>query len=140
MGTRVYPPPILPPVPEGTECSVCWALGKPFAGRKTPSSLLVSFSGVFLGPAWEPSDGDPIDGDFTLDQLPGYPCFFRYNENGLNIDLQYGASQSSIIADLDTVGLLFYSEPPDPCLDFFTNDLFLKFSGGTATISFPETE
>jgi len=77
MGTRIPPPFDPPESPAGSACALCWGTGKPLGPGDTPQYIYVQLSGINKGPDWFSALGEPMSGDFQLEQVPGEPCHYE---------------------------------------------------------------
>lgn len=140
MGTPIPPPGPVDPVAPGFDCVSCWGFEKPFGNVETPSSIDVEFDGIAKGPNWIPADGDAPEGSFTLPQFDeGFPCLFE-DENAFNISIGFLEGSTSVQASKSGGNSFFSTVTNQPCMTVIANDLDDHFTGGTATITIPETD
>lgn len=137
MGT----PPILPPVPAGDHCSVCWGVGKVFGSDSTPNSVEITFENIQKGPDWIPALGEPIDGTFTVLQDVSNPCIFRTTSGPINsVFIFFGVGSTGISGTSSTGGTSFAGAAGECALVIGNAGVFTLFEGGTATIRIPVIE
>lgn len=139
MGTPIPEPGPVDPVAPGELCDVCWGFDKEFGAVPTPSSITVEFDGIAKGPNWQPSDGDPPEGSFDLSQnLDFGPCFFTIRGD-INVEVSFGLAITFVFGS-KTGGFQFFSVQHDGiCATVMSSTLNDHFTGGTATVTIPET-
>lgn len=127
----------LDPVPAGDPCPICWGLNKPFGPGQTPESVTVVIANVKKGPGWQPSDGEPPDGAFILDQTSGLPCNFFFFDASFFIIFVTDASISSLVIFTTDLTVFIFGSIGIQCQTFYENSLTDPFIGGTATVFVP---
>ena len=140
MGTPVDPITDPDPVPVGTDCDICWAEGKPFFGRRTPSSLVLYFSGINLASDWLPGNGAPIDGMFDLSQSILSPCFFGLVTDNYTMTCLFDSTETLVYVESAEGFVQFESPNSEPCTLLILNEQDFKFVSGSCQIILPGTE
>lgn len=139
MGTPIPPPPVILPIPPGNPCSVCWGIGKEFGSGSTPIKIFVTIEGVEKGPLWLPVFGEPLNGDFLLEQTDLFPCRYEYPAIGsLRVEVRFLFDRTIVSAFSDTGFLCFTGDPMNICQTLFPNQETLEFKNGTFLITIPE--
>ena len=113
----------IPKVEVGASCAAC------FPDGYTPKRIHVLFAGVLKCPAKDWPSGGDLNQLWTLEQVPGFPCKYLYDEglDGWTIALfisigggSYLEAQMKILGPFD-VGYFVDSNPTE-CSKYFTNE------------------
>jgi hypothetical protein len=107
-----------------------------FPPGKTPTDVVISFTGIQRGPAWLPGDLEPPNREFTATN-PGGGCAWTFNDAGyLGIWVP-----NPVATHLECNALLhtFFIAPPSPNLEYSLTNLVTGDPGdvyqrGTAAI------
>jgi len=137
MGTPIPPPVAIDPVAAGSPCPICWGTGKPFGAAGTPEEIVVNFSGINKGPNWVAGDGEPLNGEYTLPQISGYPCGFRLLNFVVGVEVVFLPTHTSIFMDRLSYPNHFDGDSRGPCDLLVYNDEDDHFTGGSALITIP---
>jgi hypothetical protein len=139
MGTPIPPERKPNPVPAGDDCDICWGVGKPLGGGPPPSEVIATFFGIEKGPDWEPGDGEPLAGDYTLTQDSIDPCYFLF-DNDPEWIVWSCTSEYSELWHFNSVGPDSFDQWGTPCQVFFENIEFRWFINGSGKITLPGIE
>jgi len=131
MGTPV---PILVP---GDKCDVCWGPAKSFGDIDTTKFIQVEISGVEKGPDWQPGDGEPVNGIFTVTQDDILPCTYYLLFSVPMIFLLFAWGQTQLEAKNEKNVEYFMTFSAGGCPTVINNDLRFHFTGGTAKLWIP---
>jgi len=137
MGTPISPPIDPDPVPAGDLCVKCWGIGKEFGDIDTPSSVIATIFGMEKASNWIAAYGEPLDGDYTLEQDIIYPCLFRFTDSPTGIHWSNESLYSTIFAT-NAEGYSCFSGGTDQCSLLILNTLDNRFTGGSCLITIPE--
>lgn len=134
MGTPI-PDPIEPPDSgTGNPCSICWGVGKPFGDVDTPTTVLIRVSGVNKGPNWTAANGEPVNGDFNCEQVPGFPCTWQAVGVGFNVVYSYSGGITSATVVNEKGNGVFAGQNLSPCELSLGNQLTSIFELGTVEV------
>lgn len=138
MGTPIPLPTIPDPVPPGDFCDSCWGPGGLFGVGPTPESILVTVFGIKKGPNWGVLDGEPLEGEFTLDQNVVLPCLYRGGGGGSLLQVLFlsNATGASIVAP--SAETMFFYNQLIACNILLDNEEDNHFVGGTVKITIPK--
>lgn len=140
MGNQIPLPVSVAPVPAGDDETVCWGVGKAFGNLPTPSQLILRVSGVIKSDLWQASDGDPQNGEYLLQQDPGFSGQFEVDEGGLSAAVIFFAGFTFIVA-LSTTRIAFFDYfDVQECASFVNNGIENPFKGGSARIWIPKVQ
>ena len=139
MGTPIPPERKPDPVPAGHDCDICWGIGKPLGGGPPPSQVIATFEGVEKGQFWSECNGEPLDGDYTLQQEDEAPCYWTFWDGPGSVEW-YHAYGKSIIFSHSSEGPVCIIVYADECTTLFINTDDVRFKGGSVKITLPGIE
>jgi hypothetical protein len=139
MGTPIIPPVDADPVPAGELCTQCWGIGEKFGNIETPSSVVATIFGMEKADNWREGQGEPLDGDYTLEQRDGDPCIFDMdNDSGGIVWSVYGSQTYVFATNIENYSC--FSGGADECELLIMNGFDNRFTGGSCLITIPEIE
>lgn len=140
MGTPIPEPIIVPPVPAGNDCTICWGIGKPYGDGDTPESIKVNFSGIAKADDWDSWMLDPFEGEFELDQFGIFPCHFRFTDAVWMVNVIFHTLSTEIVLEGRDGGFQFLSPNSSECATLVFNEREIRYVNGTCKILIPEIE
>ena len=139
MGTPIVPPVRPDPVPAGDLCTRCWGIGKALGTDETPSKVTATFFDMRKADNWIAGYGEPLDGDFILEQHSAIPCKWRLIATPMYVIWDVSGSVSSLLV-VNIEGYACFSGSDDQCELLIMNQLDNRFTGGSCLITIPEIE
>ncbi len=84
------------PAGVGLACALCWGdSSSPFGTGFTPDKVMVQVADIEKGPQWIPSDGEPPNGTYILDQNSA--CKYTFASALTDILLEWTSGQSDFL-------------------------------------------
>lgn len=140
MGTPIGDPSVPGTADAGASCSNCWGSGKPFGDGDTPDKIKISLSGINKGPNWTSLYGDPLEGEFELEQVGVLPCTFSLLDPPIGIKVEFKASETEVFVENLGISIYFSAVSATACDTFMLNEENDIFTGGSALLLIPEVE
>jgi hypothetical protein len=125
--------------PAGVECTLCWGVGNKFSDF-TPSYVRVLFGGVNRSPLAPPEAPPVPDFAFYLDQVPGFPGRFYYEDDNWSVSAGWDETLGTYLICYHIISGLFIfdGQRVEPCRQFIRNNLdplSSWYSGGAGMIA-----
>lgn len=134
MGTIIPPPYEPPPVAAGVACALCWGIGRPLGPGSTPQFIFVQLSGINKGPDWFAALGEPMSGDFELEQVAGFPCDYILVVGPNTIRVSFRSPKTDVLVEAGGSIDMLNGDSDDLCGLFVLNTTSGFFIGGSCLI------
>ena len=123
--------------PPGVGCALCWGVNSEFGNVQTPKYLILVVRGVRRGSDWQSFMGEPLDGDWTLEQRTNDPCIYEASIFGPQSHfVAYRSFITTVQAKNEAGHSQFRIDSPVICLSSGVNERTQKFIGGTFSVRF----
>lgn len=126
-----------PKLHEGEKCTVCWTSDQFFGTGPTPEFITAELVAGEKNANWSPGDGEAIAGRFTLTQVDGTPCIYRYDVGGVNLVVGFNLNDTSFQAN-NPEGKNTYSSLGNPkCSSSGFSNGAVRWDGGSFGLEIP---